>query len=134
MIIVRIDVQAGKSTAYKREILHSVRGALASSLGAADDRIAQRLIETSADNIDAPETRSDRLTIVEVTMLPRQDPDLKQTMYTALVARLGEKPGIHQHDITVIVHEPAAECFAVGGVMQCTVPGSPAQGIGDREI
>jgi phenylpyruvate tautomerase PptA (4-oxalocrotonate tautomerase family) len=132
--IVRIDIQTGKSTAYKREILHSVREALASSLGASDDRIASRLIETPADNIDAPETRSDRLTMIEVTMLPSEDPDAEQKLYAAIVARLGEKPGIHQHDITVVVREPAAECFAIGGVMQCTLSGISAKDTVDEEL
>jgi phenylpyruvate tautomerase PptA (4-oxalocrotonate tautomerase family) len=122
--IVRIDIQAGKSTAYKRDVLHSVRSALVSSLGIADERITQRVIETPAENVDAPEGRSDRLTIVEVSMLPGRDAALKQAMYAAIVSALAERPGIHQHDITVIVNEPSAECFAIGGVMQCTLPGS----------
>ena len=131
MPIVRIDIQAGKSTAYKRDILHAVREAITTSLGVPDERVMQRLIESPPDNIDVPEIRSDALAIIEVTMLPGRGPELKQAMYAAIVARLGEKPGIHQHDITVIVHEPAAECFAVGGVMQCTLPVSPSAETGD---
>jgi phenylpyruvate tautomerase PptA (4-oxalocrotonate tautomerase family) len=120
--IVRIDIQAGKSTAYKRDILHSVRSAIVEALGVAEGRIMQRIVETPAENIDSPEGRTDRLTIVEVAMLPGRDAPLKQAMYAAIVAHLGEKPGIHQHDITVLVADPAAECFAIGGVMQCTLP------------
>jgi 4-oxalocrotonate tautomerase len=123
--IVRIDIQAGKSTAYKREILHSVRSAIVSSLGVPDDRVMQRIIETPSDDIDAPDIRSDRLTIIEVSMLPGRDAQMKQAMYAAIVVALGETPGIHQHDITVLVHDPSAECFAIGGVMQCTLPDEP---------
>ena len=134
MPIVRIDTQSGKSTAYKRDILHAVRSALTASLGVPDERIMQRLIETPADNIDAPDIRSDALTIIEVAMLPGRDSDLKHAMYTAIAERLGEKPGIHQHDITVIVNEPAAECFAIGGVMQCTLPGASSDAaVADEE-
>jgi 4-oxalocrotonate tautomerase len=123
--IVRIDIQAGKSTAYKREILHAVRSAITESLGVPDERVMQRLIETPAENIDTSDARTDRLTIVEVSMLPGRDASLKQRMYAAMVAHLGEKPGIHQQDITVLVHDPSAECFAIGGVMQCTLPAEP---------
>jgi hypothetical protein len=59
-------------------------------------------------------------------MLPGRDAVLKQALYSAIVAHLGEKPGIHQHDITVVVSDPSAECFAIGGVMQCTLPAAPA--------
>lgn len=49
MPIVRIDIQAGKSTAYKRAILHGVRTAVTKALGVGDDRVTQRLIETPAE-------------------------------------------------------------------------------------
>ena len=125
MPIVRIDIQAGKSTAYKRQILQSVRAALIRSLGVADARISQRIIETPAENIDASNERSDRLTIIEIAMLPGRDAALKQAMYAEIVSALAERPGIHQHDITVLVNDPSAECFAIGGVMQCTISGDP---------
>jgi 4-oxalocrotonate tautomerase len=121
MPIVRIDIQSGKTTAYKRDILHGVRTAIVESLGVADERVMQRLIETPAEDIDAPEIRSDRLTIIEVSMLPGRGPDLKEALYSAIVQRLGEKPGIYSHDIMVLVNDPSAECFALGGVMQCTL-------------
>lgn len=127
MPIVRIDIQSGKTTAYKRDILHGVRAAVADSLGVPDDRVMQRLIETPAENIDAPEMRSDRLTIIEVSMLPGRGPDLKEALYSAIVRRLGEKPGIYSHDIMVMVNDPSAECFALGGVMQCTLTSSPEE-------
>jgi 4-oxalocrotonate tautomerase len=124
MPIVRIDIQSGKTTAYKRDILHGVRVAIVESLGVPDERVMQRLIETPAENIDAPEIRSDRLTIIEISMLPGRGPDLKEALYSAIVQRLGEKPGIYSHDIMVLVNDPSAECFALGGVMQCTLTSS----------
>jgi len=123
--IVRIDIQAGKSTVYKRDILHGVRSAITSALGVPDDRVMQRLIETPVENIDTTEGRSDRLTIIEISMLPGRGTELKSALYTAIVENLGEKPGIHQRDVMVLVNDPSAECFALGGVMQCTMsPGA----------
>jgi phenylpyruvate tautomerase PptA (4-oxalocrotonate tautomerase family) len=123
--IVRIDIQAGKSTVYKRDILHGVRSAITSALVVPDDRVMQRLIETAVEDIDTTEGRSDRLTIIEVSMLPGRGTELKSALYAAIVENLGEKPGIHQRDIMVLVNDPSAECFALGGVMQCTMsPGA----------
>jgi len=133
--IVRIDIQTGKSTAYKRDILRSVRAAITRSLEVADERVTQRIVETPAENIDAPDERSDRLTIIDIAMLPGRDATLKQSMYAAIVAELGDRPGIHQHDITVLVNDPAAECFAIGGIMQCTLPGqSELPGVSAEEL
>ena len=134
MPIVRIDIQAGKSTAYKREILHSVRSAIVESLGVPDDRVQQRIIETPAENIDSPESRTDHLTVIEISMLPGRSAVLKQAMYGAIVAHLGETPGIHQHDITVLVSDPSAECFAIGGVMQCALATAATDEDEDAEL
>jgi phenylpyruvate tautomerase PptA (4-oxalocrotonate tautomerase family) len=123
--IVRIDIQSGKTTAYKRDMLRSVRSAIVESLGVDNERVTQRIIETPAENIDDAGVRSDHLTVIDVAMLPGRDAAVKSKMYAAIVEALGERPGIHQRDITVLVSDPAAECFAIGGVMQCTLPDEP---------
>jgi phenylpyruvate tautomerase PptA (4-oxalocrotonate tautomerase family) len=119
--IVRIDVQSGKSTAYKRAVLHGVRAALVSAIGAPDERIMQRIIETPAEDIDTTENRSDALAIIEISMLPGRGAELKSALYEAIVKNLSVNPGIHARDIMVLVNDPSAECFAIGGVMQCTL-------------
>ena len=121
MPIVRIDVQSGKSTAYKRAVLHGVRAALVSAIGAPDERIMQRIIETPAEDIDTTENRSDALAIIEISMLPGRGAELKSALYEAIVKNLSANPGIHARDIMVLVNDPSAECFAIGGVMQCTL-------------
>ncbi len=118
MPIVRIDIQAGKSTAYKRAILHGVRAAVTSALGVPDDRVMQRIVEAAPEDIDAAEVKSDRLTIVEVSMLPGRDAAMKLALYRQIVLKLGLEPGIAEHDIVVIVNDPPAECFCVGGVTE----------------
>lgn len=122
MPIVRIDIQEGKSTAYKRSILHGVRDAVVSALGVPEERVLQRIVETPAENIDAPEMRSDRLTVIEVSMLPGRDASLKQQLYRAISRNLSMKPGISEHDVVIIVHDPAAECFFLNGRIQCDMP------------
>ncbi|NTU70435.1 MAG: tautomerase family protein [Coriobacteriia bacterium] len=121
MPFVRIDIQSGKSTAYKRALLHGVRGALVLALDVPDGRIMQRLIETPAEDIDAGADRGDSLTIIDISMLPGRGADLKGRLYESIVGNLAADPGIHAKDIMVVVHDPSAECFAVGGVMQCTI-------------
>lgn len=113
MPIVRIDIEAGKTTVYKRAILRSVRSAVTTVLDVHDDRVVQRIIETPVDDIDATEIRSDRLTVVEISMLAGRDADRKAALFDAIVEKLGEDPGIGAHDIFVVVAEPTPECIRV---------------------
>jgi phenylpyruvate tautomerase PptA (4-oxalocrotonate tautomerase family) len=115
MPIVRIDIQSGKSTHYKRTLLHGVRQAITGALGVPESRIMQRIIESPAEDIDAPGRQTDRLTIVDITMLPGRDSELKRNLYEEVVSRLRIEPGIEPTDIMVVVHDPPAECFCLGG-------------------
>lgn len=113
MPIVRIDIEAGKSTAYKRAILHAVRAAITDVLSVHDDRVVSRIFETPAENIDATEVRTDRLTVVEISMLAGRDAEKKAALFDAIVSRLGKDPGIAPHDVFVVVIEPPADCLRV---------------------
>lgn len=123
MPIVRIDIQSGKTTEYKRALLHGVRDAITASLGVPDDRVVQRIVESPAENLDATEIRSDRLTIIEISMLPRAA-ELKEQLYRSISDILGADPGISRHDLIVLLNDPPAECFFLNGAMQCTAPAS----------
>ena len=120
MPIVRIDIQSGKSTAYKRAILHGVREAIASALGVAEERVMQRIVESVPEDIDAPGRQTDRLTMVDITMLSGRDAELKRALYAEVVSRLGVEPGIAPEDIMVVVHDPPPECSCLGGTMPGT--------------
>ncbi|MFU8891111.1 MAG: tautomerase family protein [Anaerosomatales bacterium] len=117
MPIVRIDIQSGKSTAYKRAILHGIREAISSALDVPAERVMQRIVESVPEDIDAPGRQTDRLTIVDITMLSGRDAELKRTLYAEVVSRLGFEPGIAPADIMVVVHDPEPECFCLGGTM-----------------
>lgn len=122
MPIVRIDIQAGKTTAYKRALLNGVRNGLVTALGIPDDRVMQRIVETPAEDIDTTEIRSDRLTIIEISLISGRGADLKEKLFSAISKRLGFEPGIAQHDLIVLLNEAAGECFFVNGEMQCASP------------
>jgi phenylpyruvate tautomerase PptA (4-oxalocrotonate tautomerase family) len=132
MPIVRIDIQSGKTTEYKRQLLHGVRDAIVSELGVPGERVMQRVVETAREDIDASEARSDRLTIIEITMLPRGK-ELKEALFRAVASRLGADPGITQHDLVVLLNDPAAECFFVNGRMLCDGPGDSAPELAEVE-
>ena len=122
MPFVRIDIQSGKTTAYKRAILASTRRAITSALGVGGERVFQRIVETPRDDIDVADERSDRFTLVEIAMKPRET-DLKHRLYAAVVNELGESPGIVAHDVAVYVVEQPPECFCASGQEVASVAG-----------
>lgn len=122
MPIVRIDIEAGKTTQYRRAILHAVRRAVTSALQVPDDRVVSRLIEAPAENIDATDVRSDRLTVIEISMLSGRDAEKKSALFAAITEGLREDPGVAPHDIFVVVHDTPAECLCAG-----EPPSAPAE-------
>ena len=119
MPIVRIDIESGKSPAYRHAVLAGVRRGVTSGLGVADDRVTVRLCEIAGDNIDTAGAKSDRYTVVEVSMLPGRDAALKDAMYRAIAEELAAEPGISARDLVVLVHDPSAECFFLNGEIAC---------------
>jgi hypothetical protein len=129
--IVRIDIQTGKTTVYKRALLRGVREGMKAALGLSDDRIMQRIIETAAENIDSHESRSDRLTVVGISMLAGRGPELKDSIYNEIARRLSHEPGIAAHDLVIIVSDPVGECFFLNGSIQCELPARPGEESGN---
>ena len=115
MPIVRIDIQEGKVTGYKRELLHGVRRAITSALSVPDERVVQRIVETHPDDIDSGAKRTDAFTVIEIAMIAGRGAELKHALYDEIVAELGVSPGIAPEDIIVYVVDPPAECFCLGG-------------------
>lgn len=113
MPIVRIDIQQGKSTLYKRALLHGVRDAVVSALGVPVERVFSRISEAPADDIGAPEGRSDRLTMVDISLLSGRGAELKDELFAAVKRNLGHDPGIAAHDIVIVLHEEPGECICV---------------------
>lgn len=117
MPIVRIDIESGKPVEYRRALLGGVRRGITSALGVTDDRVNQRIFETPAENTDTAATKSERYTVVEISMLPGRGPELKDRLYRAIAEELAVDPGISAPDLVVLVRDPAAECFYLNGAM-----------------
>lgn len=128
MPIVRIDIQAGKTTEYKRALLHGIRRAMTEALGVADDRVMQRVIEAPVEDVDTTAAKSDRLTIIEISMLPGRSAGLKLKLYDAIAKNLAFDPGVSPSDLVIIVSDPPGDCFYLNGAIQCDMPSDTETG------
>lgn len=113
MPIVRIDIHEGKSTVYKRALLHGVRDGIVSALGVAPERVFSRVFESPAEDIEAPEGRSDQLTVVDISLLSGRDTAMKEQLFTDIKRNLDREPGVSGHDLVIVLHEEPGECICV---------------------
>lgn len=105
MPLVRIDITGPKAPEYKRALLAGVRGAITSAFGVDDARVVVRIIETPADDVDAPPCRSARFCVVDVLMYEGRTPEMKHAMATAAREALTVDPGIEPSEVQIAFRE-----------------------------
>jgi len=108
MPLVRIDITGPKSEAYKQALLSGARAAVTSALGAPNDRVSVRVIETPAECVDVPGCRTERFTLVEVLMFEGRTPQLKSALVSALREAFAEDPGIEPSEVMVFTHDASS--------------------------
>lgn len=105
MPVVRIDVTGPKSPEWKRALMDGVRSAVTGALGAPDDRVNIRLIETPDDCVDVPDCRTRSYTVVEVIMYEGRTDEMKRAFADELRETLAADPGIPPSEVTVVLRD-----------------------------
>ncbi|MGH2403810.1 MAG: tautomerase family protein [bacterium] len=111
---MRIDVRKGRSSSVKAALLNAVHAALVEALKIPDDDRTQRLCEHAAADFEIPPTKTERYTVIEITMFPGRSLDAKRHLYQALVRNLAPL-GVAPSDVFVVLHEPPMENWGVRG-------------------
>ncbi|WP_414468814.1 tautomerase family protein [Methanobacterium sp. ACI-7] len=113
--LVKIEIRKGKSDEYKKALLDGVHDALVEAIRIPDYDRFQRLYELDALNFEAPETKTDNVTIIEITMFQGRSIEAKKALYSTIVNNLAKNPGINGNDITIVLIEPPLENWGVKG-------------------
>jgi phenylpyruvate tautomerase PptA (4-oxalocrotonate tautomerase family) len=114
MPVVRIEILEGRTPSEKRAILDAVHDALTEALKIPSDDRLQRLTEHEAEDFDIPPDKSEKFTLVDITMFPGRSTSAKRSLYEAIVRNLG-RLGIPGNDVFVVLHEPPMEDWGVRG-------------------
>ncbi len=115
MPLVKIEMQKGNSTEYKKAILDGVHTALVEAFKIPDyDRI-QRLYELDSDCIELPPNKTEQFTVVEITAFKGRSGEAKKNLFQAIVCNLNMAPGISGDDIMIIIHVPPLENWGIRG-------------------
>lgn len=113
--LVKVEIVKGKSDEHKKAILDGVHDALVQAIKIPDYDRFQRIYELDKVNFEYPETKTDNVTLIEITMFQGRSLAAKKELYKTITENLAENPGIDGDDITIVLHEPSLENWGVKG-------------------
>jgi phenylpyruvate tautomerase PptA (4-oxalocrotonate tautomerase family) len=114
MPLIRIEIREGWSRAEKSRLLDAIHAAAVEALQIPDEDRTQILTEHPADAFEFPPGRSERFTLVEVTMFAGRSLDAKRRLYRAVVRHLG-RLGIPPSDVLIVLNEVPLENWGIRG-------------------
>lgn len=115
MPLVKITIRKGKSTEYKKTLLDGVHEALVQAFKIPEHDRFQMLYELEKDCFEAPSTKTDNITVIEMTVFKGRSNEAKKQLYESIVNNLAKNPGIKGDDITIVLHEPPLENWGIRG-------------------
>lgn len=113
--LVKIEIRKEKSDEYKKAILEGVHHALVDAFSIPNSDRFQRIYELSKEDFECPPDRTDAVTIIQIAIFPGRSLEAKRKLYKNIIHNLGENPGIHGHDIMILLLEPPLENWGVRG-------------------
>jgi phenylpyruvate tautomerase PptA (4-oxalocrotonate tautomerase family) len=114
MPLVRVEILAGKPDTYKHALLNGIHDALVESIKIPDSDRRQRLYELDDFHFERS-GRTDKYTIIEITMFKGRSFEAKKALYSAIARNLEANPGIPGAEVSIVIHEPALENWGIRG-------------------
>ena len=114
MPTIRVEIREGWSPAEKAGLLNAIHAAAVEALRIPDEDRTQMLTEHPAEAFEIPPGKSERFTLVEVTMFAGRSLDAKRRLYRAVVRNLG-RLGVPASDVLTVLHEVPLENWGIRG-------------------
>ena len=115
MPLVKVEIIEGKTPEYKARLLNTIHDALVLSLAIPDDDRFQRLYELKPENFEHRTTVTDKITLIELTLFPGRNREMKRDVIDEITRLLGERLSITPNDIYIIINEPPLENWGLRG-------------------
>lgn len=115
MPLVRVEIIKGKSAEYKKNLLDAVHTALVNAIQIEDWDRFQRLYEIEDEFFERSESKTDKFTMIEITMFPGRSKAQKAKIYEEMVKQLYERLEIQATDIFIVLNEPPNENWGLAG-------------------
>ena len=118
MPLVRVEIIKGKDLSYKKTMLDVIHTSLMDAIQIEDWDRFQRLIEIDDELFERNTDKSDKFTIIEITMFPGRTTEQKAKIYENIVNGLNKSLGIKPSDIFIILNEPKDENWGLAGIQR----------------
>lgn len=115
MPLVRIEIIKGKNSEYKKTLLDAVHIALVNAIQIEEWDRFQRLYEIEEDFFERSESKTEKFTMIEITMFPGRTKEQKARIYEEIVKELRDRLDIEPTDIFIVLHEPPNENWGLAG-------------------
>lgn len=116
MPLVKVEILKGKTQEYKKAILDGIHSALVEAFKIPDDDRMQRLYELEKDCFEISKNKTEKKTLIELTVFKGRSLEAKKNLYSAIVSNLAQSPGIEGKDILIVINEPPLENWGVKGI------------------
>lgn len=118
MPLVKIEIIKGKSLEYKKTVLDAVHVALENAIQIENWDRFQRLYEIEDDLFERSKNKTDKFTMIEITMFPGRTKEQKSKLYKEILKELNQRLGIEPTDIFIVINEPANENWGLAGIQR----------------
>lgn len=115
MPLVKIEIIKGQSPEYKTTLLQSIHDGLVSGLSIPDDDRNQRLYELDECCYERSPGKTNKFTMIELTLLPGRSTAMKKATISEITRLLGEQLQIAPTDVFIIINEPPLENWGLRG-------------------
>ncbi len=115
MPITRIEMRAGKTPQFKKELLDIVHEALVYAFAIPDSDRNQRLYELAAENMEIPANKSADFIQIEITVFRGRTFEAKKNLYRKITDELTARLGIRGDDVCIILQEVPLENWGIRG-------------------
>jgi phenylpyruvate tautomerase PptA (4-oxalocrotonate tautomerase family) len=114
MPLVKISIRKGRTDKEKKAILDGIHMALVEAFEIPDSDRVQRIDEYNENEFEIPNDRTDKFTIIEITVLPGRSFEAKKKLYKLIFNQL-KTLGYNANDAVVVLHEPEINNWGVRG-------------------
>ena len=115
MPLVRVEIIKGKSLDYKKQLLDGIHVALMNAIQIEDWDRFQRLYEIDDDLFERSEGKTEKFTLIEITMFPGRTKEQKSKIFEEFVKELNIRLQIKSTDVFIVLNEPPNENWGLAG-------------------
>ncbi|MFA6011480.1 MAG: tautomerase family protein [Desulfobacteraceae bacterium] len=114
MPLVKINIKKGRSPGEKKQLLDIVHSSLVDAFKIPQNDRIQRICEFDDEAFEIPADRTDKFTIIEITILPGRSFEAKKNLYQLIFGKL-KAIGYQDNDAAIVLTEPELNNWGVRG-------------------